>query len=35
MRISEEMVRLLLQVVEGKEPVSVTVPTHLVLRHSI
>jgi DNA-binding LacI/PurR family transcriptional regulator len=34
MRISEEMVRLLLQVVEGKEPVSVTVPTHLVLRHS-
>jgi DNA-binding LacI/PurR family transcriptional regulator len=34
LRISEEMVRLLLQVVEGKEPVSVTVPTHLVLRNS-
>lgn len=34
LRISEEMVRLLLQVVEGKDPVSVTVPTHLVLRHS-
>lgn len=35
LRISEEMVRLLLEVVEGKEPVSITVPTHLVLRHSI
>lgn len=33
-RISEEMIRVLLQVVEGKDPVSVTVPTHLVLRGS-
>ena len=33
-RISEEMIRVLLQVVEGKNPVSVTVPTHLVLRGS-
>jgi DNA-binding LacI/PurR family transcriptional regulator len=33
-RISHEMVRVLLEVVEGKDPVSVTVPTHLVLRHS-
>lgn len=33
-RISEEMVRLLLDAVEGKDPVSVTVPTRLVLRHS-
>ena len=33
-RISEEMVRLLLERVEGKDPVSVTVPTRLVLRHS-
>jgi DNA-binding LacI/PurR family transcriptional regulator len=33
-RISEEMVRLLLECVEGKEPVSITVPTRLVLRQS-
>ena len=33
-RISEEMVRVLLESVEGKEPVTVTVPTRLVLRHS-
>jgi len=33
-RISEEMIRVLLQVVEGKDPISVTVPTHLVLRQS-
>jgi DNA-binding LacI/PurR family transcriptional regulator len=33
-RISEEMVRLLLESVEGRDPVSVTVPTRLVLRHS-
>ena len=33
-RISEEMVRVLLDLVDGKEPVSVTVPTRLVLRES-
>jgi len=33
-RISEEMIRVLLEVVEGKDAVSITVPTHLVLRES-
>lgn len=33
-RISEEMVRVLLDVVDGKEPVAVVVPTRLVLRES-
>ncbi|RLV48294.1 LacI family transcriptional regulator [Nocardioides mangrovicus] len=33
-RIAEEMVRLLLALIEGREPVSVTVPTRLVVRES-
>jgi DNA-binding LacI/PurR family transcriptional regulator len=33
-RICTEMVRLLLQVIDGEEPMSVTVPTRLVLRDS-
>lgn len=33
-RISAEMVRLLLEVIEGQEPAAITVPTSLVLRDS-
>lgn len=33
-RISREMVRVLLEVVEGQDPVSVTIPTRIVLRAS-
>jgi DNA-binding LacI/PurR family transcriptional regulator len=33
-RISQEMVRLLLELIDGKEPVTVTVPTQLVVRES-
>jgi DNA-binding LacI/PurR family transcriptional regulator len=33
-RISEEMVRLLLDLIGGRQPVSVTVPTELVVRDS-
>lgn len=33
-RISAEMVRLLLEVIEGQDPAAITVPTSLVLRDS-
>ena len=33
-RISEEMVRLLLDVISGKRPAAVTIPTELVIRES-
>jgi len=33
-RISTEMVRLLLEVVEGAEPAAITLPTSLVVRAS-
>jgi len=33
-RISEEMVRLLLDVIDGKQPAAITVPTELIIRQS-
>jgi DNA-binding LacI/PurR family transcriptional regulator len=33
-RISEEMVRLLLDVINGKKPAAITIPTELVIRES-
>lgn len=33
-RISEEMVRLLLSVIEGKRPAAITIPTELIIRES-
>ena len=33
-RISEEMVRLLLDVINGKRPAAITIPTELVIRES-
>ena len=33
-RISEEMVRLLLEVIDGQEPAAITLPTALVVRDS-
>ncbi len=33
-RISEEMVRLLLDLIDGAQPMSISVPTRLVIRES-
>jgi len=33
-RISEEMVRLLLDVIDGKKPAAITIPTEMVIRES-
>lgn len=33
-RVSSEMVRLLLQVIEGERPASIVLPTDLVVRDS-